>query len=420
MEKVVERANLVKAYKRVCANRGAPGMDGMRVEELKPHLKQNWEQIKQVLLTGSYKPKPVRRIEIPKSDGGIRLLGIPTVLDRFIQQAMLQVLTPIFEPIFSEYSYGFRPGRSTHQAVYQAQRYIREKKNIVVDIDLEKFFDQVNHDILMLKVTEQIKDVRMSGIIRRYLQAGVMLNEICIVSEEGTPQGGPLSPILSNIMLNDLDKELEKRNHKFVRYADDCNIYVASKRAGERVYQSIKRFIEKKLKLKVNESKSAVDNPCQRIFLGFSFYKSKTKIIQLRVAPKAIERFKRRIRKITNRSNAQSMTERLRQLKEYIVGWSGYFTIAENKSLFKNLDQWIRRRLRMCLLKQWKLCKTKLSQLLKHGAKKELATLVAFSRKKYWRLSNMPAMNFTFSPKYWKDQGLASTLDIYYKRRAPL
>ena len=421
MEKVVERTNLVKAYKRVCSNRGAPGVDGMKVEMLKSHLKQNWAQIKQALLTGSYKPKPVRRIEIPKPSGGIRLLGIPTVLDRFIQQAILQILTPIFDPLFSNHSYGFRPRRSAHQAVQQAQRHINEKKNIVVDIDLEKFFDQVNHDILMVEVAKQVKDVRMIKAIRRYLQAGVMINGVSIISEEGTPQGGPLSPLLANIILDNLDKELEKRNHKFVRYADDCNIYVASKRAGERVYQSIKRFVEKKLKLKVNEAKSAVDSPLRRTFLGFSFYRSsQTNSIKLRVASQAITRFKEKIRRITNRSNAQSMTERICLLKEYITGWGGYFAKSEDKRLLENLDQWTRRRLRMCLLKQWKSCKTKLNQLLKHGAKREVAAIVAYSRKKYWRLSNMQSMNYTFNLRYWKEQGLVSILDIYNKLRMPV
>jgi RNA-directed DNA polymerase len=421
MEEVVERDNLVKAYKRVCKNQGAPGIDGMDVKSLKPHLNQYWPLIKQELITGTYQPKPVRRIEIPKPDGGIRLLGVPTVLDRFIQQAILQILTPIFEPLFSAHSYGFRPNRSAHQALDRAQHYINCGKTFVVDIDLEKFFDRVNHDILISKIWKQVKDVRIICILRRYLQAGVMINGVCMETDEGTPQGGPISPLLANIMLTDLDKELEERGHKFVRYADDCNIYVASKRAGLRVYQSIKTFIETKLKLRVNENKSAVDIPHRRTFLGFSFYRVRiTHSIKLRVAGKSVERFKDKIRKITDKNNAQPMTERIKQLRQYITGWSCYFSKAESKALFVTLDAWIRRRLRMCLLKQWKLCKTKWRELMYRGIDEIGARAIACSRKKYWRLSQTPQLNKAMGVKYWEKEGLVSLVDAYYKKRMTL
>jgi len=418
MEKVLERSNLAKAYRSVYQNQGAPGIDGMKVKLLRPYLKQNWPQIKQELLAGTYQPKPVRRVEIPKQDGGVRVLGIPTVLDRFIQQALHQVLTLIFDPLFSNNSYGFRPERSAHQAIEKAQYYINQGRNSMVDIDLEKFFDRINHDILMAKVMEKVKDIRVIKVIRRYLQVGIMINGMCKESEEGAPQGGPLSPLLANIMLDELDKELEKRQHAFVRYADDCNIYVASKRAGERVYQSIKQFIEKKLKLKVNENKSAVAYSQQRAFLGFSFYRtSRESGIQLRVAKKSVERLKEKIRKITRRNDACSMDKRILQLKYLIRGWSRYFALAENKILFSELDSWIRRRLRMCLFKQWKLCKTKLSNLIKLGIKKEEAIQIAYSRKNYWRLSHTPQLNRALNKKYWREQGLMSILDVYYELR---
>lgn len=409
MEKVVERSNLKKALERVESNKGAAGIDEMQTSELRQFLKANWENIKQELLDGTYKPAPVRRVEIPKQDGGVRLLGIPTVLDRFIQQAIQQVLTPVFEPTFSEFSYGFRPGKSARQAVRKAQEYIRSGKRIVVDIDLEKFFDRVNHDLLMSKLMKQVKDKRIHKIIRRYLQAGVMLNGCCVASEEGTPQGGPISPLLANIMLKDLDQELTNRGHAFVRYADDCNIYVKSKRAGQRVYQSVSKFIQKQLKLKVNEGKSAVDYPNKRKFLGFSF--TICEQVKLRIAPKTKEKFKANIRKLTKRNRSVSMKERLEKLNAYLLGWSGYFGIAETKRVFQDLDEWIRRRLRMCLLKQWKRCKTKLRNLVKLGIPEEWGGCLAFSRKKYWRLANTPQINKALGLAYWREQGLISLVD---------
>jgi group II intron reverse transcriptase/maturase len=386
MEKVIETANLKKAIERVENNKGSAGVDNMQVKELRPHLKEHWSRIKQELLEGTYKPSPVRRVQIPKPDGGVRELGIPTVLDRFIQQAIQQVLTPVFEPKFSSCSYGFRPGKSARQAVYKAQEYIKSGKRIVVDIDLERFFDSVNHDALMMKVTRTVSDKRIHRIIRRYLQAGVMLNGCCVASEEGTPQGGPISPLLSNIMLNDLDHELIRRGHSFVRYADDCNIYVSSKRAGQRVYTSVSKFIKERLKLKVNEKKSAVDYPSNRKFLGFSF--TYCKEIKLRIAPKTKAKFKERIRTLTRRSWGISMKERLERLNAYLLGWGGYFGIAQARNVFRELDEWIRRRLRMCFLKQWKKCKTKLANLIGLGIDRKWASRIAFSRKQHWRLSN--------------------------------
>jgi RNA-directed DNA polymerase len=413
MEKVVEADNLKKAIDRVKRNKGAPGVDNMQVEELRPYLVTHWKRIKQELLDGTYQPSPVRRLEIPKPDGGVRELGVPTVLDRFIQQAIQQVLTPIFEPTFSEYSYGFRPKRSAHQAVRKAQQYIQQGKGIVVDIDLEKFFDRVNHDMVMAKVANQVSDKRIHKIIRRYLQAGVMLNGCCVRTEEGTPQGGPISPLLSNIMLNDLDHELTRRGHSFVRYADDCNIYVASKRAGQRVYASIAKFINERLKLKVNERKSAIDQPHKRKFLGFSFTSCwETKI---RIAEQSRAKFKQTIRKLTNRNRGISMKERLEKLNAYLLGWSGYFRIAQTKSIFQGLDEWVRRRMRMCQLKQWKQCKTRLTNLMRLGIEEKWAVRIAYSRKGYWRLANTPQINKALGFAYWQEQGLVKLVDRYYE-----
>ena len=412
MEKVIERGNLKKALERVEGNKGSAGVDKMQVNELRPHLMKHWDRIKQELLDGTYKPLPVRRVEIPKPDGGMRELGIPTVLDRFIQQAIQQVLTPIFEPTFSELSYGFRPGKSARQAVRKAQEYIQGGKSIVVDIDLEKFFDRVNHDLLMTKVARHVGDKRIHKIIRRYLQSGVMLKGCCVRTEEGTPQGGPISPLLSNIMLNDLDHELIQRGHLFVRYADDCNIYVASKRAGQRVYASVTKFIGERLKLKVNREKSAVDLPAKRKFLGFSF--TSYGEIKLRIAPKTITKFKDKIRKLTNRNWGISMQERLEKLNAYLLGWSGYFGIAQATGIFRKLDGWIRRRLRMCLLKQWKRCKTKLTNLVSLGVEENWAGRIAFSRRKHWRLSNTPQIDKALGLAYWRDQGLVSLVDRNY------
>jgi RNA-directed DNA polymerase len=406
MERVLSRGNLLSALRRVERNKGAAGIDGMEIKSLHPYLLDHWSEIRHQLLNGTYQPQPVRRVEIPKPGGGVRLLGIPTVLDRLLQQALLQVLTPIFDPTFSPQSYGFRPGRKAQDAVQQAQSYIREGYRVVVDMDLEKFFDRVNHDILMAKVAKKVKDKRVLRLIRCYLQAGVMINGCCVTTDEGTPQGGPLSPLLANIMLDDLDKELSSRGHRFVRYADDCNIYVKTKRAGERVLESVTRYVEGRLKLKVNREKSAVDRPWKRKFLGFSFTPHRDP--KLRLVEKTVKRFKQRIRELTRRSRSYSMELRIQQLNEYLNGWSGYFRIADTRSVFQGLDEWLRRRLRMCLLKQWKKPQNKRMRLISLGIPANLARNISRSRKGYWRLANTPQLNKALGLAYWRDQGLTS------------
>jgi RNA-directed DNA polymerase len=358
MSKVLERNNLKKAIERVEANKGAPGVDGMSTDELRSYLRGNWETLKAQLEQGIYKPKPVRRVQIPKPNGGKRGLGIPTVLDRFIQQAILQVLTPIFDPMFSEQSYGFRPGRSAHHAVKQAKEYIQQGYWFVVDTDLEKFFDTVNHDILMGKLYQYIADNVMLKLIRKYLKSGVMINGCCVVREEGTPQGGPLSPLLSNIMLDEFDKELIKRGHKFVRYADDCNIYAKTKRAGRRIFASVTNFLEKKLKLKVNKEKSSVDYASRRKILGFKICGKMTVL-----AEQTVNRLKDKIRQLTGRNWSIDMPDRIKKLNDYLKGWLGYYSIANAKEKLGEIDEWMRRRLRMVMLKQWKRCKTKMREL---------------------------------------------------------
>jgi len=418
MEKVVERSNMLRALHRVESNKGAAGVDGMEIKSLRPYLKEHWPRIREELLKGSYRPQPVRRVEIPKPDGGVRLLGIPTVLDRLIQQALLQVLTPIFDPGFSGHSYGFRPGRNAHQAVKEAQGYIREGYRYVVDLDLEKFFDRVNHDILMARVARKVKDKRVLKLIRAYLKAGVMVNGICITSEEGTPQGGPLSPLLANIILDDLDKELERRGHKFVRYADDCSIYVKSQRAGLRVMESVKRYVEGRLKLKVNREKSAVDRPWRRKFLGFSFTWEREP--RIRLAPKTIKRFKDRIRQITRRNWSIELKQRVEQLNTYLKGWIGYFRLIDTRSTLEALDEWIRRRLRMCLLRQWRRPRTRRRNLVALGIPEDWASLISGSRKGYWRLANTPQVNKALGLTYWRDQGLTSLVERYLELRSAL
>lgn len=418
MEKVIERDNMRRALRRVEVNDGAPGIDGVTTEMLRAHIRQEWESTKAKLLDGTYKPQLVRRFEIPKADGGMRSLGIPTTMDRLIQQAVLQILTPIYDSQFSSNSYGFRPNKSAHQAVKVARNYIEQGYSYVVDIDLEKFFDKINHDILMSKLAKKIEDKRILKLIRNYLQAGVMENGCCVATVEGTPQGGPLSPLLANILLHELDIELEKRGHKFVRYADDCNTYVKSKRAGERVMQSVKKFVEQRLKLKVNESKSAVDRPSKRKLLGFSYVKAKKVLI--RISSKSFERVKDKIRELTRRRWGISMKRRIEELNQYLMGWLGYFHIASMRERLDDLNKWMRRRLRACLLNQWKTPKTRIREMRKHGSTKSWALTIGKSGKGLWRLAKTHQMNKPFGLAYWKNQGLIDLVEKYDVHRNTL
>jgi RNA-directed DNA polymerase len=390
MEAVVERANLKKALAQVKRNKGAGGIDGMTVDELPAHLKEHWPMLRTQLLEGTYKPRPVRRVEIPKASGGTRPLGIPTVLDRFIQQAVMQVLQADCDRTFSEASFGFRPGRSGHQAVERAQQLIASGHDVVVDIDLEKFFDRVNHDILMGLIAKRVTDKRILKLVRGYLTAGVLEGGLVSPTEEGTPQGGPLSPLLSNLMLDVLDKELEKRGHRFVRYADDCNIYVRSQRAGERVMAGIERFLAKRLKLKVNKAKSAVAKPSVRKFLGFSFTSGREP--RRRIAPQAIARFKSRVQELTRRTRGASLPQIAKELSVYLVGWRGYFGFCQTPSVLRDLEQWTRRRLRAIAWKQWRRGRTRYAELRRRGVGRDLAAQTAGSPHGPWRLSNSPAL----------------------------
>ena len=412
LEEILDRNNMNKAYKRIKLNKGSHGIDGMSVDELLGFLKENGSQIRQSVLEGTYCPAAVRRVEIPKPDGGVRLLGIPTVLDRVIQQAISQILTPIYEREFSDNSYGFRPGRSAHQAVKKCKEYIEAGYTWAVDIDLAKYFDTVNHDKLMRLLSEKIEDRRVLSLIRKYLQSGVMINGVVIMTEEGTPQGGNLSPLLSNVMLNDLDKELVTRGLKFCRYADDCNIYVKSRKAANRVMASITGFIEDELKLKVNKEKSAVDRPWKLKFLGFSFYHKKGGM-GLRVHSKSVRKFKEKLKEITGRSNAKSMTQKMLELKQVITGWVNYFGIADMVKLVKELDEWLRRRIRMCYWKQWKKIKTRHDNLVRLGIEVSKAWEFANTRKGYWRVSNSPILSRTFTNECLKKLGFLFIAERY-------
>jgi group II intron reverse transcriptase/maturase len=406
LNQILSRENMLQALKRVEQNKGSHGVDMMPVQNLRQHIVENWLSIKEAILKGTYEPMPVRRVEIPKPDGGVRLLGIPTVTDRLIQQAIAQVLSKVYDPTFSENSYGFRPNRSAHDAVRKAKEYIRDGHRWVVDMDLEKFFDKVNHDRLMGTLAKRIQDKPLLKLIRKYLQSGVMINGVVSSTLEGTPQGGPLSPLLSNIVLDELDKELERRGHKFVRYADDCNIYVKSKRAGLRTMANIQRFIEGKLRLKVNEKKSAVDRPWKRKFLGFSFTSHKEP--KVRIAKESLKRMKNKVREITSRKMPYPMEYRIQKLNQYLMGWCGYFALADTKSIFLELDKWIRRRLRMCLWKNWKKPKTKIRNLIQLGVPQWQAYEWGNTRKSYWRISNSPILHRTLGNSYWRNQGLKS------------
>lgn len=414
LEQILHRDNLNRAYKRVKKNKGSHGVDGMQVDELLPFLKQHGEALRKEIANEKYKPQPVRRVEILKPNGGTRLLGIPTVIDRFIQQAIAQVLTKVYDSDFSENSYGFRPGRNAHMAVKKAKEYMNEGYTWVVDMDLEKFFDRVNHDILMAILARKIQDKRVLRLIRKYLESGVMIGGLYSKTEKGTPQGGPLSPLLSNILLDVLDKELESRGHKFCRYADDCNIYIKSQRAGKRVMKSVTSFLEKRLRLKINKDKSAVDRPWKRKFLGFSFY-IKENEIRIRPHRRSIERLKDRIREITNRNISMSMELRIERLNLLITGWVNYFKIADMKAKLKEIDKWTRRRLRACLWKQWKKVKTKFKNLKRLGIPEYKAWQFANTRKAYWRISNSPILSKTLDNQYWINQGL-KTLSMQYRK----
>jgi RNA-directed DNA polymerase len=407
---VVERKNLQQALLRVERNKGAPGIDKMPVESLRSYLIKHWPRIKEELLKGTYRPQPVRRVEIPKPGGGKRMLGIPTVLDRLIQQAIHQVLVPIFDPLFSPSSYGFRPGRGAHDAVLAAQRHIAEGKRWVVDLDLEKFFDRVNHDILMSRIARRTDDKALLRLLRRYLEAGVMSNGVVEASPEGTPQGGPLSPLLSNIMLDELDKELERRGHCFVRYADDCNVYVQSKTSGERVKASLTRFLEERLKLKVNEAKSAVDRPSNRKFLGYSVTQHKSP--RLKVAKESVKRMKGKIRALFRRGRGQNLKRFINEgLGPLLRGWSQYFRLAEVLKAFTELDGWIRRKLRCILWRQWKLPKTRLRRLREMGADRELAVQGAWNGRGSWWNAGAEHMRVAVSNVFLARLGLVSLLD---------
>jgi len=409
MEEVCERENLKAALRRVKANRGSPGIDGMTVDGIKDYLKQHWSAIREQLLNGTYKPKPVRRVEIPKPDGGVRKLGIPTVLDRFIQQAVLQVLQRRWDRTFSEHSYGFRPGRSAHQAVAQAQQYIAEGHGWCVDLDLEKFFDRVSHDKLMGQIAKRVEDKRLLKLIRAFLNAGVMENGLVSPSVEGTPQGGPLSPLLSNVVLDELDRELERRGHRFVRYADDCNIYVRSELAGQRVMGSVTRFITQKLKLKVNEAKSAVARPQERKFLGFSFAIGPE--VKRVIALKALDRFKKRIREITRRAKSVSMETTMDELAPYMRGWRSYFGFCETPEVLIYLTRWVRLRLRAAMWRQWKTPRRRRTALLALGVRPRLANNTAGSGLGPWYLAKAKALSVGLSNAYFRSLGLPSLFE---------
>jgi len=406
MEMILERGNIVRAWKRVVTNRGAPGIDGMKVSQLGSYLARHWPKIESDLLNGTHNPMPVRRKEIPKPDNrGVRLLGIPTATDRFIQQAVSQILEQVWEPTFSEFSYGFRPGRSAHDAVKAGKRYMREGYTYVVDMDLSKFFDRVNHDRLMSRLASGIRDKRVLKLIRQYLRSGVMAEGVAICTEEGTPQGGPLSPLLSNIVLDELDKELEKRGHKFARYADDAMIFCKSRKAAERVMKSITRFVTVKLKLRVNEEKSAVSRPWLRKFLGFTYFQmcGQSKI---RIHAKTMKRFKDKVRKLTSRKRGRSLGQVIADLNHYFRGWWNYYRLVEARSFLKGLKTWIMRRLRSLIWKQWKNPRTRVRNLIKLGITHRDAVLCGNARKSYWHMSKIKWVAVAMPEMYFVRKGL--------------
>ncbi|MBZ0270895.1 group II intron reverse transcriptase/maturase [bacterium] len=404
LEAVLSRANLQAALKRVRRNKGGPGIDGMTVDELPDYLRDEWPRLREDILSETYRPSPVKRQAIPKSGGGTRELGIPTVLDRFIQQALLQVLQPQFDPSFSEHSYGFRPKRRAHDAIVAAQRYVQEGRRIVVDVDLEKFFDRVNHDVLMGRLAKRIEDARVLRLIRRYLEAGLMSDGVATERHEGTPQGGPLSPLLANALLDEVDKELEKRGHAFIRYADDCNVYVRSQRAGERVMRLLRRLFAD-LRLRVNDAKSAVDAATKRKILGYSFWIGPGRTVKRRVAGKALATMKDRVREITRRSGGRSIERVARDLRSYLVGWKAYFQLADTPGVFRELDEWIRHRLRALHLKHWRRGKTTYRELRARGATPTVAATVAANTKRWWKNSAM-YLHMVLTIRYFDQLGV--------------
>ncbi|MFO0692865.1 MAG: group II intron reverse transcriptase/maturase [Polyangiales bacterium] len=404
MERACERANLQAALKRVRKNKGSAGIDGMTVDELPEHLKTHWPALREQLLAGTYQPSPVRRHAIPKRGGGVRELGIPTVVDRFIQQAILQVLGPRFDPTFSQHSYGFRPRRSAHDAVVQAQRFVNEGRRFVVDVDLEKFFDRVNHDVLMGRLAKRIEDERLLGLIRRYLEAGMMANGVATERHEGTPQGGPLSPLLANVLLDEVDKELERRGHAFVRYADDCNVYVRSRRAGERVLGLLRRLYAN-LRLRVNEAKSAVDRAWNRKLLGYSFWSGRGGEVKRRVAPKALETMKDRVRELTRRTRSQSIARVAQDLRSYLTGWKNYFRLADTNNVFRELDEWIRHRLRALHLKHWRRGPTIYRELRARGLSERGAARAAINGRRWWK-NSAQLVHIAFPIHYFDQLGI--------------
>lgn len=405
MERVVEEGNVKAAIKRVKRNKGSPGIDGMEVEELARHLEGNWERLRREILSGTYRPEAVKRVEISKPSGGVRQLGIPTVMDRLIQQMILQVLQPMFDPTFSEHSYGFRPNRSAHQAVKAARAYVQEGRRWVVDVDLEKFFDQVNHDILMSRLAKRIEDKRMLRLIRRYLEAGVMANGVVVERWEGTPQGGPLSPLLANVLLDEVDRELEKRGHAFVRYADDGNVYVRSERAAKDVMETLKRLYAK-LRLRVNETKSRITRTGMSQYLGYGFWVAPGKAVKFRVGAKALKAMKERVRQITSRNGGRSLEQVAKELKAYLPGWKEYFRLAETPNVFAQLDEWIGRRLRMVRLKQWKRGTTTYRALRTMGVSSRAAASVAACPDRWWRMAGTSAVNVAMPNSYFTVLGV--------------
>jgi group II intron reverse transcriptase/maturase len=402
MERAVERPNLLAALKRVRRNQGSPGIDGMTVDELPVYLREHWPRLREQLLAGTYQPQPVKRQRIPKRGGGMRELGIPTVLDRFIQQALLQVLQPHIDPTFSDHSYGFRPGRRAHDAVRAARRYVQEGRLIVVDVDLEKFFDRVNHDVLMGKLAGRIADRRVLGLIRRYLEAGVMLHGVVVERHEGTPQGGPLSPLLANVLLDEVDRELEARGHAFVRYADDCNVYVRSWRAGERVMELLRRLYAR-LRLRVNESKSSIDLATRRTILGFTFWWGTGRTAFCRVAPKALAAMKERVRWLTRRTRGRSLVQIVGDLRSFLLGWKAYFRLADTPRVFGELDKWLRRRLRAIQLKHWKHGRVIYRELRARGLSDAKARVA--NPQSWWRNARM-AIHIALPNNFFDQLGL--------------